>query len=74
LILCKLANGSCTVWELEKSCALSQSQLSQFLWKMKEEWMLDCEKKWLYVTYSIIDEKVKKLLDALASIYCNTNC
>lgn len=74
LILCNLSSGSKTVWEIEKICQLSQSQLSQFLWKMRDEWMLECEKKWLYVSYSIKDQKVKLLLDALSNIYCNTNC
>lgn len=37
LILCQLAVDPKTVGELEKACAISQSQLSQFLSKMKSE-------------------------------------
>lgn len=74
LILCKLSEWHKTVWELERLCSLSQSQLSQFLGKMKDEWILEWEKNWLYVSYSIKDWNIKQLLDSLASIYCKTNC
>lgn len=74
LILCKLSEWEKTVWELEKLCSLSQSQLSQFLGKMKEDWILEWEKNWLYVSYKIKDTKIKKLLESLSSIYCNNNC
>ncbi len=74
LILCKLSDWEKTVWELEKLCSLSQSQLSQFLWKMKDEWILKWEKKWLHVSYSICDENVKKLLESLSDIYCKEDC
>lgn len=74
LILCKLSEWEKTVWELENLCTLSQSQLSQFLGKMKEDWILEWKKNWLYVSYKIKDTKVKKLLESLSSIYCNNNC
>ena len=74
LILCKLSEWEKTVWELEKLCSLSQSQLSQFLGKMKEDWLLEWEKNWLYVSYKIKDHKVKKLLESLSNIYCSNNC
>ena len=37
LILCKLREGPKTVGDLEKYCTIGQSQLSQFLIKMREE-------------------------------------
>lgn len=74
LILCKLSEGDKTVWDLEKLCSLSQSQLSQFLAKMKDEWILEWNKNWLYVSYSIKNLKIKKLLESLSDIYCNNNC
>lgn len=37
LILCQLAESPKTVGQLEKACTISQSQLSQFLVKMKSE-------------------------------------
>ena len=37
LILCKLSEGEVSVSDLEKFCNISQSQLSQFLAKMRQE-------------------------------------
>lgn len=74
LILCKLSEWEKTVWELEKLCSLSQSQLSQFLAKMKDEWILEWNKSWLFVSYNIKDEKIKQVLSSLSSIYCNKDC
>ena len=37
LILCKLREGPKTVGDLEKYCTIGQSQLSQFLIKMRDE-------------------------------------
>jgi DNA-binding HxlR family transcriptional regulator len=45
LILCKLIKKNRTVGELEEHCAISQSQLSQFLAKMKREKLIESDKK-----------------------------
>ena len=70
IILCKLANGPKHVNELESSCGLSQSQLSQFLGKMREEWILSSEKQWQFVTYSITDDRIIQLLSQMQKLYC----
>ncbi|MBX9809606.1 metalloregulator ArsR/SmtB family transcription factor [Candidatus Gracilibacteria bacterium] len=72
LILCKLSLGPKTVGDLEKECFISQSQLSQFLAKMKDEKIVTSEKKGLYVTYQISNSQVQSILDSLASIYCKS--
>ncbi|MBC7498742.1 helix-turn-helix transcriptional regulator [Candidatus Gracilibacteria bacterium] len=70
LILCRLSSGPQTVTALVKSCHISQSQLSQFLTKMREEGILTCEKSGLYVTYRISNPEILQLLTSLSSIYC----
>ena len=45
LLLCKLRDGPKTVGELEKSCKVSQSQLSQFLAAMREDGILHADKQ-----------------------------
>ena len=72
LILCKLSMWPKTVWDLEKECFISQSQLSQFLAKMKDEKILIAEKNGLYVTYQISNPQVQLILESLASIYCKS--
>ncbi|MBP6981527.1 helix-turn-helix transcriptional regulator [Candidatus Gracilibacteria bacterium] len=73
LILCKLSEGAKTVGDLEKECSISQSQLSQFLSKMKDENIVSSEKKGLYVTYHISNDQVQSILKSLVSIYCTSS-
>ncbi len=70
LILCKLREGPKTVGDLEKYCTIGQSQLSQFLIKMREEWMLASEKSGQFVSYSIADPRVHELIDQIQKIFC----
>jgi len=66
----------CFLWEEEKNvssiikCAnISQSQVSQYLLKMKLEKLLKSEKKWKEVFYSISDRKILKLIKAMKNIF-----
>ncbi len=70
LILCKLREGPKTVWDLEKYCTIGQSQLSQFLSKMKDEGILESEKNGQFVSYSIHDPQVIELVNAMQKIFC----
>ena len=70
LILCKLRNWPQTVGELEKWCTISQSQLSQFLIKMRDEWILSSEKSGQFVTYNISDPRILELANSLQRIFC----
>lgn len=70
LILCKLRDWPKTVWDLEKYCSIGQSQLSQFLAKMRDEWILDSEKNWQFVSYFIRDDRAIKLMNSMQKIFC----
>lgn len=70
LILCKLREWPKTVWDLEEYCDIGQSQLSQFLIKMREEWILASEKNGQFVSYSIADSRVTELMNQIQSIFC----
>lgn len=70
LILCKLREWPKTVWDLEKYCSVSQSQLSQFLIKMRDEGILESEKQWQYVSYSIRDPRILELMNSMQKIFC----
>ena len=71
LILCKLRTWPQTVWELEKCCTIGQSQLSQFLAKMRDDGVLTAEKQGQFVLYSIADTRILELVNALQKIFCN---
>lgn len=71
MILCHLSTGEKSVGELEELCGAGQSQVSQFLNRMRLEGLVASEKRGLYVHYRILDVKVKKLITALHHIYCS---
>jgi len=68
-ILCFLWNEEKNVSQIVNCTSVSQSQISQYLWKMKLEWILDSEKKWKEVFYKITDEKVLELISAMKIIF-----
>lgn len=72
LILCKLGEWPKTVSELEQYCTIGQSQLSQFLRKMKKEGILNSEKNGQYVSYSIQDPRIIELMNAMEKIFCRS--
>lgn len=70
MLLCHLSTGKKTVGELEALCGISQSQVSQFLARLKLEGIVASKKQGLYVTYKIADKKVTKLISTLHRLYC----
>ncbi len=66
----------CYLWEEEKNvtsiirCAdISQSQVSQYLWKMKLEWVLESRKQGKEVFYTVANPKVLELIKSLKKIF-----
>jgi ArsR family transcriptional regulator len=68
-ILCFLWNEEKNVTELLSCSTISQSQISQYLWKMKLEWIVESEKKWKEVFYKISDKKILEIIDSLKIIF-----
>ncbi|NVP17577.1 helix-turn-helix transcriptional regulator [Candidatus Gracilibacteria bacterium] len=68
-ILCFLGNEEKNVSEIMTCTDISQSQISQYLGKMKLEGILDCEKKGKEVFYKISEPKVLDLISAMKSIF-----
>lgn len=68
-ILCFLWNEEKNVSEIMTCTSISQSQISQYLWKMKLEWILDSEKKWKEVFYKISAPKILELISAMKIIF-----
>jgi ArsR family transcriptional regulator, virulence genes transcriptional regulator len=69
-LLCHLSEGERTVSDLERLCQASQSQLSQFLQRMKSEGLVSFRRDGKFVFYSVADPKVLKLIQALHKIFC----
>ena len=70
LILCALLDGPKTVGELgEQVPNITGPALSQHLHKLKDGGLIQAEKQGLFVTFSIIDHRRKRLLELLKDQY-----
>ena len=70
MILGHLTQGAKTVTELQELCDLQQSQLSQFLGRMRLEGLVACERRGRFQFYSAADERIVRLLGAIQKIFC----
>ncbi len=69
-VLCHLSQKPRTVTELEPLCAVSQSQLSQFLQRMKSERLVASRREGKFVFYEIQNPQVLRLIQSLHEIFC----
>lgn len=69
-ILCKLAEGECSVSELEEYCGSSQSSVSQYLGKMKADGLLKARREGKQIFYEIDSRDLLRLMKALQKIFC----
>ena len=68
-ILCFLWKEEKNVTEIMDCTDMSQPQFSQYLWKMKLEWIVESRKEWKEVFYRISDKKVLEVIKALKHIF-----
>ncbi len=71
MILCQLAESSRTVSELETLCDCSQSQVSQFLNRMRREKIVAANRIGRNVHYEISNPSVAELIQAMHKIFCS---
>ena len=70
MILGHLFQGPKSVNELVKLCEASQSQVSQFLARMKSEGLVRSEKDGPYNVYSVADRRLLRLMRTIHASYC----
>lgn len=68
-IFCILFEGERSVGELEKLTTGSQSQISQFLKRMEYEHLVKSRSEGKFRIYSLADQKVRELMEALSRIF-----
>jgi len=68
-ILCFLWNEEKNVSELMSCSTISQSQISQYLWKMRLEWIVESKKNWKEVFYKVSDNKILEIIESLKTIF-----
>lgn len=70
MILGNLLQGPKTVSELVDLCEASQSQISQFLMRMKLEGLVRAERSGRFVRYSVADKRLVHLMRIIQTEYC----
>lgn len=70
MIMGHLTQGSKTVSELVELCTISQSQLSQFLGRMKADGLLTSERQGKFQYYAVADERLIQLIAVIQNIFC----
>jgi len=70
LVMGYLLQGPKTVSELVELCGISQSQMSQFLVRMKIEGLIQSEKQGRFSVYSVRDERLLSLMKSIQAHYC----
>jgi len=70
MIMSHLVSGEKTVSELIDRCEISQSQISQFLTRMRAEGLLTCRREGKFQYYSAADDRVLQLMQAIQNVYC----
>ena len=69
-VLCQVIDQERTVNELTDSCGVSQSAMSQFLDRMREDKMVKSRREGTRVYYRIADQRLIRLFQSLRRIYC----
>ncbi len=70
VILCRLAEGPLTVGELEAFLELPQSAVSKQLARLREDELVDCRRDGRTITYSLSDERTRRIIRALYDEFC----
>ncbi|SDY50540.1 DNA-binding transcriptional regulator, ArsR family [Nitrosomonas sp. Nm33] len=73
LILCKLMQGKKNVGELEQSLGIRQPTLSQQLTVLREEKLVNTERKGKYIYYNLASRAALQIMQTLYHLYCTDN-
>jgi DNA-binding transcriptional ArsR family regulator len=60
-----LKNGACNVTHMQNCLGMPQSTISQHLQKLRSAGIIEGDRKGLEITYKVIDERVRNLIDVL---------
>ena len=70
IILCGVLNGEQSVGELEALLSRRQSSVSQQLARLRLEGLISSRRDGKAIYYSIADDKVRAVIDALHASFC----
>ena len=70
LLLCSLSEWEKNVSQIIKNTNISQSQTSQFLAKLKLQWIVESKQEWKEIFYKIKDKKIINMIENIKNLYC----
>ena len=70
IILCRLAQGECSVNELENMLAARQAAVSQQLARLRSEGLVTTRRQGKTIYYAIKDERVKTMIEVVYDLFC----
>lgn len=70
MILCRLAEGECSVTEFEEMLSARQAAVSQQLARLRLEGLVSTRREGKTVFYSLADEKVRRLIPIVYEMFC----
>jgi len=70
LVLCHLAQGECSVGQLESVVGLSQSALSQHLARLRQDGLVATRRSAQTIYYSLAGYEARRIMQTLHDIYC----
>lgn len=70
LVLCILAEGECSVGQLQKRVPLSQSALSQHLAVLRRDRLVETRRAAQTIFYSLHDSKAARVVELMHELYC----
>ncbi len=70
MILCRLANGECSVTDLEDMLSARQAAVSQQLSRLRLEGLVKTRREGKSVYYSLADERAQRLIPVLYDMFC----
>ncbi|MEP0943349.1 MAG: metalloregulator ArsR/SmtB family transcription factor [Rhizobiaceae bacterium] len=73
MILCRLAEGECSVTELEELLSARQAAVSQQLARLRLEGIVDARREGKSVYYSLADNRIQTIIPVLYEMFCKTD-
>jgi len=73
MILCVLADGECSVGDLNEIIPLSQSALSQQLARLRRDGLVETRRESQTIHYSLAEGPADRVIHVLHDIYCGTD-
>ena len=70
MILCRLAEGECSVTDLEELLSARQAAVSQQLARLRLEGIVDARREGKSVYYSLSDDRIQTIIPVLYDMFC----